>query len=263
MTTSNFVRRQNERGVSMDPVYRRVLIKLSGEALGVDGKLFDFNMFGRIAEVIARISRRGVQVALVLGGGNLWRGREAEKTASEMDRVLADHMGMLGTVMNSLAMRDALLQNRQKARVFSAIPITGMVEPYFYLDALRCLQQNEVAILACGLGTSGPFHSTDTAAAQRAAEIKADAILMAKNVDGIYDSDPKENKAAKIIESATYRQMIRQQMEQGKEAIDTEALILCQKTELPAMLVFALQNPDDMERMIDGEKPGTLLTPEM
>ena len=245
----------------MDPVYRRVLIKLSGEALGVDGKLFDFAMFDRIAEVIARISKRGVQAALVLGGGNLWRGRQTEKAGSGMDRVLADHMGMLGTVMNSLAMSDALRQNGQKARVFSAIPITGMVEPYFYQDAIRCLEQNEVAIFACGLGTSGPFHSTDTAAAQRAAEINADAILMAKNVDGIYDADPRKNKAAKIIERAAYQEIMRQQMEQGNEAIDTEALILCQKTRLPAVLVFALNNPEDIERMIDGEKPGTLLVP--
>ena len=245
----------------MNPVYRRVLIKLSGEALGIDGKLFDFAMFDRIAEVIARIAKRGVQAALVLGGGNLWRGRETEKAGSEMDRVLADHMGMLGTVMNSLAMRDALRRNGQKARVFSAIPMSGMVEPYFYQDAIRCMEQNEVAIFACGLGTSGPFHSTDTAAAQRAAEISADAILMAKNVDGVYDSDPRKNKNARIIERATYQEIIRQQMEQGNEAIDTEALIICRKTKLPAMLVFALRNPDDIERMVDGEKPGTLLGP--
>jgi len=249
-------------GLRVEPAYRRVLIKLSGEALGVDGKLFDFFMFDRIAEAVARVAKRGVQVALVLGGGNLWRGRESEKAGFSMDRVLADHMGMLGTVMNSLAMRDALRQNGQKARVFSAIPISGMVEPYFYVDAVECLEQGEVAIFACGLGTSGPFHSTDTAAAQRAAEIRADALLLAKNVDGVYDSDPNKNKAAKIIERATYREIIAQQMTQGNEAVDTEALILCQKTKLPAILVFALKAPEDIERMVDGGRPGTLLVAE-
>lgn len=242
----------------MIPKYHRVLIKLSGEALGIDGKLFDFEMIHQIAEVIAGIVRQGVQVAMVIGGGNIWRGRESDKTGLGMDRVSADHIGMLGTVLNALAMQDALRQYEQKARVFSAIPITGMVEPYFYHDAIRCLEQNEVALFACGTGD--PFHSTDTAAAQRAAEIHADAILMAKNVDGVYDSNPDMHADARIIPQATYQELLRQQMAQNCEAIDSEALFICQKTKLPTMLVFALKNPQDIQRMVNGATPGTLLT---
>lgn len=241
----------------MEFAYNRVLVKLSGEALGIQGTLFDFSMFGKVAEVIASIAKRGVQVALVIGGGNIWRGRETEKAG--MGRVAADHMGMLGTVMNSLAMQDALLQCGQKAHVLSAIPITGMVEPFYFRDAIRHLEDHEVVLFACGTGD--PFHSTDTAAAQRAAEINADALLMAKNVDGIYDDDPKKNSRAKRIDKISYKALLQLQQSLNKEAIDTEALLICQKTALSAMLVFKLSNPEDIEKMVYGATPGTVIVP--
>lgn len=243
----------------MEPSYKRIVIKLSGEALGIGGSLFDFDMIGSVAGVIAGIAKRGVQVALVIGGGNIWRGRETQKASANMDRTLADHMGMLGTVINSLAMQDALHQKGQKAHVLSAIPISGMVEPYYYREAIRYLEENHVVLFACGTGD--PFHSTDTAAAQRAAEIHADALLMAKNVDGIYDDDPKTNKNAKLLSKTTYQELLRLQQTLSKEAVDTEALLICQKTKLPAMLVFALKNPEDIERIVCGATPGTTVTP--
>lgn len=241
----------------MEPAYKRVLVKLSGEALGIEGRLFDFDMIGEVAKVLSRIARAGVQIGLVIGGGNIWRGRETEKAGARMNRALADHMGMLGTVLNALAMQDALLQQGQPARVMSAIPMTGVTEPFFFRDAIEHLQNGEIVIFAGGTGD--PFHSTDTAAAQRAAEIEADALLMAKNVNGIYEQPPIKNPKANMITNASYQDIIDMQQKNKEEAIDTEALLICRKTKLPAMLVFELKNPEDIERIVYGGTPGTYL----
>ncbi len=173
----------------MKPKYKRVLIKLSGEALaGKAGHGLDENVISGVVEQINAIHDMGVQIALVIGGGNFWRGRQGK----QMDRTTADHMGMLATVMNSLAMMDALEQKGIPTRVQTALIMTSVAEPYILRKALHHFEKGRVVIMACGTGN--PYCSTDTAAAQRACEIQADLLLMAKNIDGIYESDPKLNQ---------------------------------------------------------------------
>lgn len=176
----------------MEPKYKRILIKLSGEALaGKQGHGLDESVISEVVEQIARIHAMGVEIALVIGGGNFWRGRQGK----QMDRTTADHMGMLATVMNSLAMMDALEQQGIPTRVQTALIMTSVAEPYILRKALHHFEEGRIVIMACGTGN--PYCSTDTAAAQRACEIQADVLMMAKNIDGIYDSDPKINQNAK------------------------------------------------------------------
>ena len=180
--------------------YKRVLIKLSGEALGENGRLFDFAQIDRVAEVLAKLQATGVQIAVVIGSGNIWRGRQGP--AAKMTAINADHMGMLGTAINCIAMQDAVERQGVATRVMSAVEMNRFCEPYTYRRAVRHLEKGRVVIFACGTGN--PFFSTDTAAALRAVEIGADAILLAKNVDGVYDSDPRTNPDEKLLPDLTY-----------------------------------------------------------
>ena len=233
----------------MKPKYKRILIKLSGEALaGEKGHGIDESVISRVVEEIARIHEMGVQIALVIGGGNFWRGREGKK----MDRTTADHMGMLATVMNSLAMMDALEQRGIPTRVQTALIMTSVAEPYILRKALHHFEKGRIVIMACGTGN--PYCSTDTAAAQRACEIQADLLLMAKNIDGIYDSDPKLNPAAKKYDHIRYIDIINN----GIKAMDTTAATMCMENDIP-VLAFGLDEKDSIIRAVCGEKLGTVI----
>jgi len=231
----------------------RILIKLSGEALGEDGVLFDFEQIRRVAEVIAELRRADYEVAIVIGGGNIWRGRRGP--AASMDAVTADQMGMLGTVINSLAMRDALERAGHEACVMSAVEMTRFAEPHVPHRATRLLQNGCIVLFAAGTGD--PFHSTDTSAAQRAAEIGADALLMAKNIDGIYDKNPKDHPDAKLFRDLTYAAAL----SMNQRAIDQGALLLLKEVRFPKLFVFDLKTPENILRAARGENLGTLLHP--
>ena len=183
----------------MKSKYKRIIVKLSGEALaGEKGMGFDWDVVNKVVDQIVKVKEMGVEVAIVVGGGNFWRGRQGV----DMERTTADHMGMLATVINALALQDAIERRGVETRVQTALTITRVAEPYILRKALNHLEKGRIVIFACGTGN--PFFSTDTAVALRAAEINADVILLAKNVDGIYDSDPKVNKNAKKYDEIKY-----------------------------------------------------------
>ena len=233
----------------MKPKYTSVLIKLSGEALaGASGHGIDENIVARVVDQIAAIHRMGVQIALVIGGGNFWRGRQGKK----MDRTTADHMGMLATVMNSLAMMDALEQQGIPTRVQTALIMTSVAEPYILRKALNHFEKGRIVIMACGTGN--PYCSTDTAAAQRACEIQASVLMMAKNIDGIYDSDPKLNPNAKKYDHINYIDIIKN----GIKAMDATAATMCMENDIP-VLAFGLDEKDSLIRAVCGEKIGTVI----
>ena len=214
----------------MEPKYKRILIKLSGEALaGKQGHGLDESVISEVVEQIARIHAMGVEIALVIGGGNFWRGRQGK----QMDRTTADHMGMLATVMNSLAMMDALEQQGIPTRVQTALIMTSVAEPYILRKALHHFEEGRIVIMACGTGNT--YCSTDTAAAQRACEIQADVLMMAKNIDGIYDSDPKINRNAKKYDHINYIDVIKN----GINAMDATAATMCMENNIP-VLAFGL-----------------------
>ena len=233
--------------------YRRVLIKLSGEALGENGRLFDFSQIDRVASVIAKLHKTGTQIALVIGAGNIWRGRQGP--AAKMTAINADHMGMLGTAINSIAMQDAVERQGVPSRVMSAVEMNRFCEPYTYRRAIRHLEKGRVVIFACGTGN--PFFSTDTAAALRAVEIGADAILLAKNVDGVYDDDPRINPRAKLLPDLTYQEV----MERDLKVMDASAITICRENHLPSIRVFALDNPEIIIKVIEGDPMGTNVHP--
>ena len=227
--------------------YKRVIIKVSGEALaGEKGMGFDQTILSKVVEQIVNVHNLGVQVAIVVGGGNFWRGRQG----TEMDRTTADHMGMLATVINALALQDAIERRGVATRVQTALNITRVAEPYILRKALSHLEKDRVVIFACGTGN--PFFSTDTAVALRAAEINADVILLAKNVDGIYDSDPKTNPNAKKYKEIKYIDFI----SQGLKAMDTAAVAICMENKTP-ILAFGLDEEDSITRVVQGEDLGT------
>lgn len=233
----------------MSPKYKRVLIKLSGEALaGPQGTGIDENVISKVVEQISKVHDMGVEIALVIGGGNFWRGRQGK----QMDRTTADHMGMLATVMNSLAMMDALEQRGIPTRVQTALIMTSVAEPYILRKALHHFEKGRVVILACGTGN--PYCSTDTAAAQRACEIQADVLLMAKNIDGIYDSDPKVNPAAKKYDHISYLDIIKN----GIKAMDTTAATMCMENDVP-VIAFGLDEENSILRAVCGERLGTVI----
>ena len=234
-------------------MFKRVLIKLSGEALGDHGRLFDFEQIDRVAAVIAKLHETETEIALVIGAGNIWRGRQGP--AAKMTAINADHMGMLGTAINSIAMQDAVERQGIPTRVMSAIEMTRFCEPYTYRRAIRHLEKGRVVICACGTGN--PFFSTDTAAALRAVEIGADAILLAKNVDGVYDSDPKVNKNARILRDVTYREV----MEKDLKVMDASAITICKENQMPCIRVFGLDDPNNILRVIEGDPMGTVVHP--
>ncbi|NLN82123.1 MAG: UMP kinase [Clostridiales bacterium] len=233
----------------MQPRYKRVLLKLSGEALAGDNKFgLDFDTVLRICKEIKVCADAGVEIAIVVGGGNFWRGR----SSGQMDRTRADHMGMLATTLNALALADALEQLECVVRVQTAISMNQIAEPYIRNRAVRHLEKGRVVIFACGTGN--PFFSTDTAAALRAAEIEADIILKASMVDGIYDSDPKQNTAAIKFGSLTYLDLVNK----GLKIMDSTAATLCRDNEIP-ILVFNLKDPKNIVRAVNGEDIGTIV----
>ena len=231
------------------PKYNRVILKVSGEALAGPKKTgLDDDTIAEICSQIKIATEMGVQVAIVCGGGNFWRGRSGEN----MDRTRADHMGMLATTINALALQDALERVGVVTRVQTAIEMKQFAEVYIRNKAVRHLEKGRVVIFACGSGN--PYFSTDTAAALRAAEIDADAILLAKNVDGVYDSDPKVNTDAVKYDELTYLEVI----SKGLKVMDSTASSLCMDNNIP-LLVFGLDDPANIIKVLNGEKIGTVV----
>ncbi len=234
----------------MQPKYKRILLKLSGEALAGEQKFgLNESVISAVVDQLVKVHGMGVEIALVIGGGNFWRGRQGTK----MDRATADHMGMLATVMNSLAMMDAIEQKGIPTRVQTALNMISVAEPYVLRKALHHFEKGRIVIMACGTGN--PYCSTDTAAAQRACEINADVLLMAKNVDGIYDSDPNKNPNAKKFERLTFGDIVNK----GLKAMDTTAATMCAENNIP-VLAFALGEKDSILRAVCGENLGTIIT---
>jgi uridylate kinase len=242
---------RNAGGIGMEKcTYKRVMLKISGEALsGANGFGFDFDTVSRIAKEVKEIVDMGIEVGLVVGGGNIWRGRSGEG----MDRTTADHMGMLATCINALALQDALEGIGVKTRVQTAIEMKEIAEPFIRRRAVRHLEKGRVVIF--GAGSGNPYFSTDTAAALRAAEIEADVILLAKNVDGVYDKDPNKFADAKKYDTLTYMEVI----EQGLQVMDTTATTLCMDNNIP-ILVFGLEGDGNIKRAMLGEKIGTIVS---
>ena len=230
-------------------MFKRILIKISGEALAKkDGFGISNETLGMLVKQLKVLSDKKVEVGIVIGGGNFWRGRQAES----MDRSTADHMGMLATLINALALQDALEAHELETRVLSGLTITRVAEPYILRRALHHLDKGRIVIFACGTGN--PYFSTDTAAALRAAEINADILLLAKNVDGIYDSDPKTNKNAKKYQSITYMEVINKEL----KAMDTSAITMCMENKIP-ILAFSVTDDNSIVRAVSGEKIGTII----
>jgi len=237
-------------GTVVAPIYRRVLLKLSGDVFAPAGA--EFGVSGQSTHIIAvqlqEIQAMGVEVAVVVGGGNIWRGRNAP----DMDRARADYIGMLATVMNALALQDALENIGVHTRVQTAIQMAQVAEPYIPRRAMRHLEKGRVVIFAAGMGV--PFFSTDTTAAQRALEIKAEAILKGTKVDGVYDSDPKLNPDAVRFETLEYIEVLKR----GLTVMDATAISLCMENRLP-ILVFDLRKEGNIKRALLGEPIGTLV----
>ena len=234
------------------PKYKRVLIKISGEALAGDNKFgLNFDVIGPVCDVLKKCIDAGTQVSVVVGGGNFWRG--VKDGGGRMERTRADHMGMLATTINALALADALEQRGVDVRVQTAIEMRQIAEPYIRNKATRHLEKGRVVIFGCGTGN--PYFSTDTAAALRAAEINADIILLAKNIDGVYDSDPAKNPQAKRYDELTYMDVLRERL----GVMDTTATSLSMDNSIP-VLVFALRDPENIYRAVMGEEVGTLVT---
>lgn len=234
-----------------DVKYRRVLLKISGEALaGEASRGLDFAMIGRVCDVIRRCVELGVQVGIVVGGGNFWRG--VKDGGDQMERTRADHMGMLATSINALAVADVLEQKGVDVRVQTAIEMRAIAEPYIRSRAIRHLEKGRVVIFGCGTGS--PFFSTDTAAVLRAAEIGADVILLAKNIDGVYSADPHLDPDAVKYDSITYGDVLVQHL----QVMDSTATSLSMDNKIPVLL-FALKDPENILRAIRGEKIGTIV----
>lgn len=233
----------------MKPVYKRILIKLSGEALAGDKHFgLDFDKIDSICKSIKNTYDLGVEIAIVVGGGNFWRGRSGGK----MDRTRADHMGMLATVINSLALADGLERLGADVRVQTGIEMIKIAEPYIRNKAVRHMQKGRIVIFGCGTGN--PFFSTDTGAALRAAEIDADVIFKATNVDGVYDSDPKTNPEAEKFDTLSFMDVL----SKGLNVMDSTAASLCMDNDIK-ILVFNLDDPDNITRAALGENNGTIV----
>jgi uridylate kinase len=237
-------------GVQMTtPKYNRILLKLSGEALAGEEKTgIDFKILGNITDKIAEAYKMGVQISIVVGGGNFWRG----KRGKGMDRTTADHMGMLATVINSLALQDALEARKIPTRVQTAINMTQIAEPYIRRKAIRHLEKGRIVIFACGTGN--PYFSTDTAAALRAAEIDSEVILMAKTVDGVYDRDPDIDPDAVKYDNISYFDALNRRL----GVMDSTALSLCMDNNIP-VVVFGIDDPDNIIKVLNGSNIGTVI----
>jgi uridylate kinase len=229
------------------PKYKRVMLKISGEALAGEKRVgIDTDTLNNISDKLKDAYKMGVEMAIVVGGGNFWRGRSGKG----MDRTTADHMGMLATVINSLALQDALESRDIPTRVQTAIEMRQIAEPYIRRKAVRHIEKKRIVIFACGTGN--PYFSTDTTAALRAAEIDAEVILLAKKVDGVYDSDPSINPSAKKFESLTFNDILNKEL----AVMDSTAASLCKDNNIP-IVVFGLNNPENITRVLLGENIGT------
>lgn len=233
----------------MEAKYKRVILKISGEALSSDGNIIDFDIVNNVTRQIVEVLEMGVNVGIIVGGGNIWRGRRGKG----MDRITADHMGMLATVINALALQDSLENLGVEARVQTAIEMRQIAEPYIRRRAMRHLEKGRIVIFACGTGN--PFFTTDTATALRAAEMEADLILLAKNVDGVYDRDPKLHPEAKKFDEICYLDVI----SKGLQAMDTTSVTLCMENDIP-ILAFGLMEEDSIKRAVCGESIGTIIS---
>ena len=230
-------------------MYKRVLLKISGEALaGESGSGIDFATVEHIVKQVVELHNEGVEIGIVVGGGNFWRGRQG----TNMDRVTADHMGMIATIMNSLALQDAIEKKGVPVRVQTALTIPSVAEPFILRKALRHFECGRIVIFACGTGN--PYFSTDSGAALRAIEIKADVLLMAKNVDGVYDSDPKTNPDAKKIDSISYMDV----MNRNLNVMDFTSITLCMENRIP-IVAFGLGSEKGLIKAAHGEKIGTII----
>ena len=233
----------------MKTAYKRILLKISGEALSGDKTHgFDAAALKGVAKQIADVMKLGAQVGVVVGGGNFWRGRQGD----EMDRTTADYMGMLATVINALAVADAIEREGAEARVMTSLQISGVGEPFNYKVADRYLKEGKAVVF--GGGTGNPYFSTDTGASLRAVEIGADALLLAKNIDGIYDSDPKINPDAKKFDKLTYDEYV----EKGLKAMDTSAVVMCKENGLK-IHVFGLKGENSVVNAVAGAEYGTVI----
>ncbi len=233
----------------MKAKYKRILLKISGEALsGAAGHGFDPESLKSVAEQILEVAKLGVEIGIVVGGGNIWRGRQG----MNMDRVTADQMGMLATVINALAVSEALIGVGADARVLTSIEISGVGEKFNHKVADRYLKEGKIVVF--GGGTGNPFFSTDTGAALKAAEIGADALLLAKNIDGIYDSDPKTNPNAKKFDELTYDEYVAR----GLRAMDTSAVVMCKENGLKVH-AFGLSDKNSIVKAVAGDKEGTII----
>jgi len=233
--------------------YHRILLKLSGEALKAENDLFDFEKVNGIARIIRRMRDMGVEIGIVIGAGNIWRGRQGP--AANMDAVTADQMGMLGTVINCLCVADAVRREGVETVVQSAVDMNRFAEPFNAMTARRHLAEGRVVFFACGTGN--PFFSTDSGVALRAAEMQVDAILMAKNVDGVYTADPVRDPSAKLIHDITYAEALRL----GLKVMDASAFALCAENRIPMVRVFGLDDPDNLIRVLEGDPMGTFVHP--
>ena len=234
-----------------EPKYKRVLLKISGEALAGDAhRGLDFDVIGSVCDVVKRCVEEGVQVGIVVGGGNFWRG--LKDGGDRMDRSRADHMGMLATVINCLAVADSLEQRGMEVRVQTAIEMNRIAEPYIRGRAIRHMEKGRVVIFGCGTGN--PFFSTDTGAVLRAVEIDADAILLAKNIDGVYSADPAKDPTAVKYDTITFDEVLQQHL----AVMDSTATSLSMDNHMP-IIVFALKDPENIYRVVMGEKIGTIV----
>ena len=235
----------------MSQKYKRILLKISGEALAGESKFgIDFETLKPLAKVIKNCSESGVQIAIVVGGGNFWRGR----TSGNMNRVKADHMGMLATLINAIGLSDALEEQGVKSRVMTSIAIPQVGELYSPEKAIKHLEKGEVVIF--GYGTGNAFFSTDTAASLRAAEIQAEIIFKATNVDGVYDSDPSKNPDAKKYSDITFKEVLAKNL----NVIDSTAASMCRDNDI-SLLVFSMKDPNNISKAINGENLGTVVHP--
>ena len=233
----------------MQPVYKRVLIKISGEALsGSKGTGFDFDFVSDVCKMVIKCTGMGAQVAIVIGGGNFWRG--VKDGAGKVERVSADKMGMLATAMNCLAVADVFKQCGTEAKILTAVDIQGVGERHDAKKAIEYLESGKVVLFACGTGQ--PFFSTDTGAALRAAEIGADALLLAKNIDGVYSADPKKDPSAYRFDEISYSEVLERRL----AVMDSTATSLAMDNNIP-VIVFALADPDNIKKVLCGEKIGT------
>ena len=233
----------------MSSIYKRVLIKISGEALAAEKKTgFDFEFVSRVCAAVKSCTEMGVQVGIVIGGGNFWRG--VKDGAGHVERVSADRMGMLATAMNCLAVADVFKQLGAEARVMTAVDIQGVGERYDTKKAIEYLESGKIVLFGCGTGM--PFFSTDTAAALRAAEIHADAILLAKNIDGVYSADPRKDATAVKFDEISYDEVLSRHL----AVMDSTATSLAMDNNIP-LIVFALAEPENIGRVLSGEKLGT------